>query len=108
VEQLTALERAKMPVICHQNEVGLAHKGDTIVAWMHGNEPDNAQGRRLRGFKPPIASLTDQASDVRLKIKGKRSGKVHALDGSKPPKLTGGTLKLGLAPYRVARYRISR
>lgn len=52
--QLQALDKAKMPVICHQNEVGLAHQGDTIVAWMHGDEPDNAQGRRLRGYKPPI------------------------------------------------------
>lgn len=52
--QLQALDKAKMPVICHQNEAGLAHQGDTIVAWMHGDEPDNAQGRRLRGYKPPI------------------------------------------------------
>lgn len=52
--QLEALDKAKMPVICHQNEVGLAHKGKTIVGWMHGDEPDNAQGRRLRGYKPPI------------------------------------------------------
>lgn len=52
--QLEALDKAKMPVICHQNEVGLAHKGGTIVAWMHGDEPDNAQGRRLRGYAPPI------------------------------------------------------
>ena len=54
VAQLQALDRAKMPVICHQNAIGLAHKGDTIVAWMHGDEPDNAQGRRWRGYKPPI------------------------------------------------------
>src|SRR5690606_9966894 len=53
-EQLEALRKVDMPVICHQNEVGLAHQGDTIVAWMHGDEPDNAQGRRLRGYAPPI------------------------------------------------------
>ncbi len=46
-----------MPVICNQNEVGLKHKDDkTIVAWMHGDEPDNAQ--RLsggqKGWGPPI------------------------------------------------------
>ncbi|MCC6441860.1 MAG: hypothetical protein IT210_00225 [Armatimonadetes bacterium] len=42
--QLAALKAAKMPVICDQNEVGLAHKDDpTIVGWMHGDEPDNAQ-----------------------------------------------------------------
>jgi hypothetical protein len=43
-EQLTALRAAKMPVICEQNAVGLAHKNDPIIAgWMHGDEPDNAQ-----------------------------------------------------------------
>lgn len=42
--QLAALKSAGMPVICDQNKVGLAHKDDpTIVAWMHGDEPDNAQ-----------------------------------------------------------------
>ncbi|MBN1670575.1 MAG: hypothetical protein JXR37_06060 [Kiritimatiellae bacterium] len=41
--QLTALKAAGMPVICAQNKVGLAHKDDPlIVAWMHGDEPDNA------------------------------------------------------------------
>lgn len=43
-EQLAALKAAGMPVICEQNAVGLAHKNDkTIVGWMHGDEPDNAQ-----------------------------------------------------------------
>lgn len=43
-EQLAALRRAEMPVICEQNAVGLAHKSDPIIAgWMHGDEPDNAQ-----------------------------------------------------------------
>lgn len=42
--QLTALKTAGMPVICAQNAVGLAHRTDpTIVGWMHGDEPDNAQ-----------------------------------------------------------------
>ena len=42
--QLAALKAAGMPVICEQNAVGLAHKDDpTIVGWMHGDEPDNAQ-----------------------------------------------------------------
>ena len=58
--QLTALKAAGMPVICDQNRVGLAHRGDpTIAAWMHGDEPDNAQevtdpktGRR--GYGPPV------------------------------------------------------
>lgn len=42
--QLAALKAAGMSVICEQNTVGLAHKTDpTIVGWMHGDEPDNAQ-----------------------------------------------------------------
>ena len=43
-EQLAALKRAHMPVICEQNAVGLAHLADpTIIGWMHQDEPDNAQ-----------------------------------------------------------------
>jgi hypothetical protein len=42
--QLSDLKAAGMPVICAQNEVGLAHRADrTIVGWMHDDEPDNAQ-----------------------------------------------------------------
>lgn len=42
--QLAALKSARMPVICEQNRLGLAHREDpTIVGWMHGDEPDNAQ-----------------------------------------------------------------
>ena len=43
-EQLATLTAAGMRVICGQNEVGLAHLDDPIIAaWMHGDEPDNAQ-----------------------------------------------------------------
>jgi hypothetical protein len=43
-EQLAALRDAGMKVVCSQNRVGLAHQDDpTIVAWMHNDEPDNAQ-----------------------------------------------------------------
>jgi hypothetical protein len=56
-EQLAQLKQHGMRVICSQNARGLAHKDDpTIVGWMHGDEPDNAQ--RLRGgggYGPPIA-----------------------------------------------------
>lgn len=59
-EQLARLRKAGMPVICDQNAVGLAHRADpTIVGWMHGDEPDNAQpvtdpvtGKRSYG--PPV------------------------------------------------------
>jgi len=41
---IEALKSAGMFVICNQNEVGLKHKDDkTIIAWMHDDEPDNAQ-----------------------------------------------------------------
>jgi hypothetical protein len=45
-----------MPVICAQNDVGLkSEHADTIVGWMHGDEPDNAQSRRDgKGYDPPI------------------------------------------------------
>lgn len=55
-EQLAALKQAGMRVICAQNDVGLKHRGDpTIIGWMHGDEPDNAQSRGARfGFGSPI------------------------------------------------------
>jgi hypothetical protein len=55
-EQLAALKAAGMPVICEQNEVGLKHRDDpTIVGWMHGDEPDNAQSLgQGKGYGPPI------------------------------------------------------
>ena len=56
-EQLAALAKAGVPVICDQNEVGLKHKDDPIiVGWMHGDEPDNAQSLPSgKGYGPPIA-----------------------------------------------------
>jgi hypothetical protein len=55
-EQLGLLRQAGMKVICHQNAVGLAHIEDpTIVGWMHGDEPDNAQSLgEGKGYGPPI------------------------------------------------------
>jgi len=52
-QQLKALAKAKMPVICHQNVVGLKDESGTIVAWMHGDEPDNAQRQKSGGYGPP-------------------------------------------------------
>ncbi|MDP6556683.1 MAG: beta-galactosidase [Pirellulaceae bacterium] len=59
-EQLDALAQAGMPVVCHQNEVGLKHIDDpNIVGWMHGDEPDNAQSRgKGQGYGPPIPPET--------------------------------------------------
>ncbi len=54
-EQLSALKKAGMQVICAQNETGLnSPNADVIVGWMHGDEPDNAQPRRSGGYGPPI------------------------------------------------------
>ena len=55
-KQLAELKQHRMPVICEQNATGLAHKDDpTIVGWMHGDEPDNAQSLgRGGGYGPPI------------------------------------------------------
>jgi hypothetical protein len=54
--QLAMLKAAGMKVICEQNAVGLKHLNDpTIVGWMHGDEPDNAQSLgRGQGYGPPI------------------------------------------------------
>jgi hypothetical protein len=55
-EQLQVLKQAGMAVICEQNETGLAHRGDPVIAgWMHGDEPDNAQSLgEGKGYGPPI------------------------------------------------------
>ncbi len=54
--QLTGLRTAGMKVICEQNDVGLKHLDDaTIIGWMHGDEPDNAQSLGAnKGYGPPI------------------------------------------------------
>ena len=55
-KQLAELKEAGMKVICHQNETGLRLAADsTIIGWMHGDEPDNAQSLgRGKGYGPPI------------------------------------------------------
>ena len=55
-EQLTELKKAGMKVICHQNKTALKHINDsTIIGWMHGDEPDNAQSLgQGKGYGPPI------------------------------------------------------
>jgi len=56
-KQLIALKQANMKVICEQNDVALQHLDDpTIIGWMHGDEPDNAQELPdKKGYGPPIA-----------------------------------------------------
>ena len=58
-QQLADLTKAGMPVICEQSAVGLAHRGDPIIAaWMHGDEPDNLQdvtdSAGKKSYGPPI------------------------------------------------------
>jgi hypothetical protein len=58
--QLAELQTAGMPVICAQNARGLENKDNPIiVAWMHNDEPDNAQSLgRGKGYGPPILPET--------------------------------------------------
>jgi hypothetical protein len=54
-DQLARLKRAGMKVVCDQNATALKHLADpTIIGWMHGDEPDNAQPLTF-GYGPPIA-----------------------------------------------------
>ncbi len=54
-EQLAQLKQSGMRVICAQNEVGLAHiDDDTIMGWMHGDEPDNAQRQADGSWGGPV------------------------------------------------------
>ncbi len=55
-KQLEELKNTGMKVICHQNKVGLKSVNDpTIIGWMHGDEPDNAQSLgKGKGYGPPI------------------------------------------------------
>ncbi len=55
-KQLEELKAAGMKVICHQNKVALKYIDEpTIIGWMHGDEPDNAQSLgKGKGYGPPI------------------------------------------------------
>lgn len=55
-DQLAALKRAGMSVICALNDTARRHLDDpVIVGWMHGDEPDNAQSLGSgKGYGPPI------------------------------------------------------
>jgi hypothetical protein len=49
-----------MKLICDQNATGRNHLDDpTIIGWMHGDEPDNAQSLgESKGYGPPIPAKT--------------------------------------------------
>jgi hypothetical protein len=66
---LQQLKAAGRQVICSQNKTGLAHRNDpTIVGWMHGDEPDNAQSLGSgKGYGPPILPEKIVASYERIR-----------------------------------------
>ena len=69
-EQLAALEKAGMYAVVHQNDRSLKFRGRKVIAaWMHGDEPDNAQRRRdgQPGWGPPIAPEKIVADYERIK-----------------------------------------
>ena len=56
-EQLDALDEAGIRLICGQNDRSLRFRDrPTVVGWMHGDEPDNAQSLGSgKGYGPPIS-----------------------------------------------------
>ncbi len=75
-EQIAELKRHGMPVVCGQNDYALKHLDEkTVVGWMHGDEPDNAQPLPNRkGYGPPI--LPEQILEDYRRIKER--------DGTRP------------------------
>jgi hypothetical protein len=66
--QLDELAKADMRVICAQNDVGLQNRDRaTIVGWMHGDEPDNAQEKQGGGYGPPIAPASIAVDYARIR-----------------------------------------
>ena len=72
-EQLDALTKVGMHVLCEQNAVGLSNRNNPlIVGWMQGDEPDNAQWAGRYG--PPVS----------VKRVQKAYESMHAADPSRP------------------------
>ncbi len=70
-EKLDHLKRANMRVIAHQNSFALTQLDDpTIFAWMHGDEPDNAQRNRKENKWDPCldpADIIREYEDIKRK-----------------------------------------
>ena len=66
-DQLDALDRARIRLICGQSERSLRFKGrPTIVGWMHGDEPDNARSLGPgKGYGPPVPPAEDVGAIAR-------------------------------------------
>src|SRR5688500_17836099 len=74
-DHLDALRKAGLYTICHQNPVALDAKNqDVVIAFMHGDEPDNAQPlpNGQKGWGPPILPSKIQADYQRMKAKDPR------------------------------------
>ncbi len=67
-QTLAALKNAGMKLIYEQNAASLKYVGDpTIIGWMHGDEPDNAQELPdKKGYGPPILpqKIIDEYTDM--------------------------------------------
>jgi hypothetical protein len=73
-DQLNDLRQAGMPVICHQNSVGLQHLDDSlIIGWSQQDEPDNAQADGQGGYDPCIDpdSIVNIYNDIKAKDPGR-------------------------------------
>jgi hypothetical protein len=68
-EKLDTLDHAGMRLICEPSASALAFKKrPTIVAWMHGDEPDNAQpSPDQKGYGPPITPQAIRAEYERIR-----------------------------------------
>ena len=63
-EKLDQLRSAGMKVIAHQNEFGLTQINEPLIyAWMHGDEPDNAQRNRIENKWDPCRDPADIIRD---------------------------------------------
>jgi hypothetical protein len=70
-EGLNLLKKSNIKAITHMSKFGLEHLNDTtIYAWMHGDEPDNAQARKGgKGYDPCIdpAIIVKNYQDIKKK-----------------------------------------
>lgn len=63
-EKLDHLRKANMRVIAHQNAFGLTKLDEPLIyAWMHGDEPDNAQRNRTEKKWEPCRDPADVIRD---------------------------------------------
>jgi len=69
-KQLPLLRQAGIRAITGQGKRGLAHRDDpTIMAWMHGDEPDNAQPVEGGGWGPAIPTSKTISDYQEMKAK---------------------------------------